>query len=133
MNHPSSTPRMFALVISEWLLVLPAAVFFAAAALRLLQPPQYEPARTSWLIFEWTTAHISRAGAAALFLGLPGVVVLAGCLALLRRWRQDNALRQDVAAMLAGLRRYAVIALMTMATLLAGSILTVSVVHIIMD
>lgn len=85
--------RVFA--ISEWLMVLPASVLLAAAALRLLQPRQYEPARTSWIILEWTVTHVSRLGAAILFIGMPGIVVTAGCAALLRNWRQDQALRHD--------------------------------------
>jgi hypothetical protein len=122
---------MFA--VSEWLLVLPATVFLAAAALRLMQPPQYEPARTSWLIFEWTTVHISRAGAAFLFLGLPGLVVILGCTALLRIWGENETLRQDVMSALAVLRRHAVIAFMAMATLLAFAMATIAAVHVIAD
>jgi len=84
------------LAISEWVMVTPATVFLAVAALRLLQPRQYQPARTSWVIFEWTTTHISRLGAAMLFLAMPGLVVVAGCSALLRMWREDQALRHDI-------------------------------------
>jgi len=76
--------RLRAIAIREWLMVLPATVLLAAAALRTFQPRQYEPARTSWIIFEWTMTHISRLGAAILFIGMPGVVVAAGCAALLR-------------------------------------------------
>jgi hypothetical protein len=119
--------------VSEWLLVLPAAVFLAAAALRLLQPPQYEPARTSWLIFEWTRVHISRAGAALLFLGLPGLVVILGCTGMLRIWGENETLRQDVTLALASLRRHAAFGLMVMATLVAFAIVSFSVVHVIMD
>jgi hypothetical protein len=50
-----------ALAVSEWLLVFPAAVLLAAAVLRQLQPPQNEPARTIWLIFDWTTASVDLA------------------------------------------------------------------------
>ena len=78
MNHPASSPKLSALAVSEWLLVLPAALLLAAAALRQLQPRQFEPARTSWAIFEWTTKHISQAGAAWLFLILPAVALAAG-------------------------------------------------------
>lgn len=62
--------RLAVLAIGEWLLVLPAAVFLASVALHLLlQPRQYQPAHASWIIFEWTTTHISRLGAAMLFNG----------------------------------------------------------------
>ena len=36
MYHPASSPKLSALAVSEWLLVLPAALLLAAAALRQL-------------------------------------------------------------------------------------------------
>jgi hypothetical protein len=131
MKHSTSRPTLVTFAVSEWLLVLPAVLFLTAAALRLLQPPQYEPARTSWLIFEWATAHISRTGAALLFLGLPGIAVVAGCAALLLVWRRSEALRQDTVAVLASLRRHLAIAILGSGTLLAGAILATVLVHII--
>jgi hypothetical protein len=93
MSKPFQLPNF---AISEWLLVLPATVFLAAASLRLLRPRQYQPARAGWIIFEWSTTHISHLGAAVLFLGMPALVLVAGCGALLRMWRGDQALRHDV-------------------------------------
>jgi hypothetical protein len=119
--------------ICEWLLVLPATLFLAAAALRILQPRQYEPARTSWFIFEWTATHVSRLGAAILFIGMPGVVVVAGFATLLGNWRPDPALLHDVAMTLAIVRRHLTIGLLTAAVLLAGTILTAVAVHAITD
>jgi hypothetical protein len=114
-------------------MVLPATVFLAAAVLRVLQPQQYEPARTSTILFEWTVSHVSRFGAAIVFLGMPGVVVLTGCVALLGEWRKDARLRQDAAMTLAILRRHLGIVLSTFAVLLAGTILTAVAVHIVTD
>ncbi len=89
--------RLFILAVGEWVMVLPACAFLTAAAFRLLQPRQYEPAHTSWIIFAWATAHISRLGAAMLFVGLPCIVAVAGCAALRRVWREDQnvARRRD--------------------------------------
>ena len=129
----SGSFRLPIVAICEWLLVLPATVFLATAALRMLQPRQYEPARTSWIIFEWTATHVSRLGAAILFIAMPGVVVVAGFATLLRNWRQDPALRHDVAMTLAIVRRHLVIGLLTAAVLLAGTILTAVAVHAITD
>ncbi len=129
----SNAFRWALLAIGEWLLVLPAAVLLAAAALRSLQPPQHEPARTSWIISEWTAAHVSRLGAALLFLGMPGIVAVVGCAALLRIWSTDQALRQDALAALATFRRRLAVIFLTAATLLAGAVLTFVVVHIITD
>ena len=133
MKNPASQLRLFAVAASEWLLVLPATLFLAAAALRLLQPRQYEPARTSWTIFDWTTTHISNAGAALLFVGLPAIAVIAGFAALLMIWRRSGTLRQDVIAALTSLRRNLAIVLLGTGTLLAGAILAAVLVHIITD
>jgi hypothetical protein len=125
--------RLSAFAIGEWLLVLPATVFLAAAALRLLQPRQYEPARTSWIIFDWTTTHISPLGAALLFIGLPGLLVLVGAITLLRIWRTDQTLRQDAALTLTIFRRHLAIVLFTAVTLLAAAIFTFAVAHLVTD
>jgi hypothetical protein len=132
-NRLSGPSRPSVVAIFEWLMVLPATVFLAAAALRMLQPRQYEPARTSWIIFEWTATHVSRFGAAILFVGMPGAVVIAGCATLLRNWRQDPALRQDVAITLDIARRQLASGLLTAAVLLAGAILMVVGVHLVTD
>ncbi len=119
--------------VFEWLMVLPASVFLSAATFRGLQPVQYEPARTCAALVEWTVKHVSRFGAAILFLGMPGVVILAGCATLLRIWREDATLRQDSAMTFAILRRHLIIVLSTAAVLLAGTILTAVAVHNITD
>ena len=133
MNQPISSPRLFAAAVSEWLLVLPAAVFLAAAALRQLQPRQFEPARISWMLFEWAMTHVTRAGAGVLFLVLPAIAVVGGCAALLMLWRKSETLRQDFAESLASLRRHFAIAVLGTGTLLAGVILVGVLAHIITD
>jgi hypothetical protein len=125
--------RLPIVAIGEWLMVLPATVFLAIAALRLLQPRQYEPAHTSWIIFEWTTAHISHLGAAMLFLGMPGVVVIVGCATILRIWHEDQALRHDAIIGFTILRRHLETGLLTTATLLGAAILTLAVTHLVTD
>jgi hypothetical protein len=117
----------------EWLMVLPAAVFLFAAAFRGLQPVQYEPARTCAAIVAWTVAHVSKLGAAILFLGMPGAVVLAGCATLLGKWRKDSRLRQDSAMTFAILCRHFWVGLLTAAVLLAGAVLAAVAVHNITD
>jgi hypothetical protein len=117
----------------EWLMVLPASVFLAAAAFRGLQPVQYEPARTCAALVAWTVTHVSRFGATILFLGMPGLVALAGGGTLLRIWRKDAALREDSATTMAILRRHFVVGVLTAAVVLAGAILAMVVVHNITD
>jgi hypothetical protein len=125
--------RLPVIATGQWLMVLPAAVFLTAAALRLLQPRQFEPARTSWIIFQWASAHISRLGAATLFIGMPGLVVIVGCAKLLQRWREDQALRHDAILGLTIVRRHLAIGLLTAATLLATAILTLALAHLVTD
>jgi hypothetical protein len=129
----SKSRRLPVIAIAEWLMVLPAAVFLTAAAARLLQPRQFEPARTSWVILEWVSTHISRLGAATIFTGMPGLVVMVGCAKLLQGWREDQALRQDAVLGLTIVRRHFAIGLLTAATLLATAILTLVVAHIVTD
>jgi hypothetical protein len=125
--------RLSVLVIYAWLMVLPPALFLAAATLRMLQPRQYEPARTSWIIFDWTATHISRLGAAILFVGLPGIVIVTGCAALLQNWEQDQILRHDVRVAIESLRRHSLLGVLTAAVLFAGTILTVVISHLATD
>lgn len=125
--------RLPVVALSEWLMVAPATVFLAAAALRLLQPPSYEPARTGWIILPWTTTHISRFGAGILLIVLPGLACVMGCAALLRAWRRDEGFRHDATAVFEALWRQGVLATLTTATLLAGAILVLVVAHGITD
>lgn len=129
----SKSPRLPLLAAAEWLLVLPPSIFLAAAVLRLLQPPQYEPARTSVLIFDWTTTHISRVGAATLFLALPAVVIIAGCAIFYRLWRANSSLREDITLGFSILRRNVAVGIFLSGVLLAAAILAFSVLHIITD
>ena len=133
MNSSANRFTLLTLALSEWLLVLPAAVLLLAAALRLLAPRQFEPARTGWVIFEWATTHISHSQAGLLFIGLPGVAVVAGSVALWLAWRHKEALRQDVAAALESLRRHFAVAILGTATLVAAAILAAVVAHLITD
>ena len=130
---PAKQSRVPFVAVSEWVMILPAAVFLVAAALRELQPRQYEPARTSWLIFSWTVEYISRFGAAVLFLGLPCLALTVGCGLLIQKWHRDEVFRQDVLAAFSALRRHTAIAFVTVATALAAAIFLFTVVHIFTD
>ena len=132
MRSAKRLPLSF-LALSEWVMVLPATIFLAAAALRQLQPRQYEPARTSWLIFDWTMQHISRLGAGILFIGLPAIALMIGCGLLAQKWHADETFRHDVIAAFSALRRNITIAVVTAATALAAAIFLFAVVHIFTD
>ncbi len=126
------TQRQYIVAAGEWLLVLPATVLLGGAALRTMGGRGLV-FRTGELIFEWSTTHVSRFGAAILFLGLPAAVVAMGGVIVSRIWREDQVLRQDAMATLAILRRHLAAGLVTVATLLAGAILTAAVAHVITD
>lgn len=129
----SKSLRLPVFALGEWLLILPATLFLAAAALRLLQPRQYEPARTSWLIFDWAMAHMTQLNAAILLLALPALVVIAGCVVLRRAWRNDESVRADVLLWFSVLRRRLAVALLASATLAAAAVLVLAVSRLFVD
>ena len=133
MDHPASSSKLSVLAISEWLLVLPATLLLTAGVLRQLQSRQFEPARTSWAIFEWTTTHVSQAGAAWLFLALPALALVAGCVGLMLAWHKSETLRQDTISVISSLRRNLPVAILGTGTLLAVAILAAAFIHIITD
>jgi hypothetical protein len=112
---------------------LPAGVFLTAAVLRALQPPEYEPAHTSMAIVNWTVKHVSRQGAGVLFMLLPGIVALAGCMILFFVWRADQMLRRDAAAAMTALWRHRIAVLMGGAVVAAVGIMALVVGHSIAD
>jgi hypothetical protein len=128
-----SSKKLFALGISECLMVMPALFVIGVAMLRLMQPREYEPARTSWLIFEWMRTHLSRADAAGVFLVLPAIAFAAGAWALLRNWRENERFRQDVLAAVAGFSRNLHMLILAAGTVAGAAILAVAVVHMITD
>jgi hypothetical protein len=79
------------------LLVLPALVLLASAAVRLMQPVQYQPAHAADAIFNWfATFH---AGPLVLVVA-PILALVLGLLALWRRLADDGDLRKDVGTFL---------------------------------
>lgn len=120
------------LAFGECLLILPASMFLAVALLRGLQTPQREPARVSWIIFNWAVAHISHVAAALIFLILPAVVLLAGIMALIWAWQGNGSLRQDVFGAMTILKRNFAACVLAAATALGGLILAAVIVHLIL-
>jgi hypothetical protein len=121
--------RLPIVAFGEWFMVLHVTVFLAVAAMRIIQPRQYEPTHTSGIIFEWATTHVSRFGTAMLFLAMPGLGVIASSVTQRRIWRQDKALRHNRFQGLTIFRRDLMIALLATATLLGAAILTSAVAH----
>jgi hypothetical protein len=113
-------------------MVLPATVLLLAGALRLMQPRAFEPAHTSWILYEWTQ-HMPHLWAGILFIGIPAFVAFAGLLKLFRTWREDHELRREVIVGIEILRHLAGILLLGAATLLSGAILILVLGHILTD
>jgi hypothetical protein len=88
-RSPSRSFRVPLIALSGWMLVLPAIVFLSAVALRLAGGRGLL-ARTAWVVFEWTASHVTRLGAALLFVGLPGLVVILGGITLVHIWRAGS-------------------------------------------
>jgi hypothetical protein len=133
LMQTSKPSRMPLAAIGEWIMVLPATIFLAAAVLRQLQPRQYELSHICWLIFDWTTQHVSRLGAGILFLGLPALALMVGCGLLAQKWHRDERFREDVIAAFLALRRHVTIAFVAVATALAAAIFLFALVHIFTD
>lgn len=117
--------------IGEWLMILPATILLAAAVLREMQPARFEPAHTSWIIFQWTVAHVSHFDAAVIFLALPASVALGGLVALLWGWSESESLRRDLGEAFGILRRNLATGAIATATFLGGAILAAVIVHLI--
>ncbi len=94
--HPALAPTAF-------VLVLPAALFFAAAALRQLQPVQHQPAAVADTYLR-LFVHMSRGVRLAVLLFGPAAgFVLAGVDQYLR-WRRDPSWRSAVLGLAAACR-----------------------------
>jgi hypothetical protein len=124
--------RLLPVTLSEVFFVFPAALFFAAAFLRVLQPAGHEPARTGGQVFDWFS-ETGRLGGATMLLVMPALVLVIGTIILIRAWRSDAELRTSTKAVRKALGRYLNVYLLAATTALAGGILFFVVSHIITD
>jgi hypothetical protein len=128
-----STKPLLPLVITECLMVLPATFALSVAALRSLQPQQYEPARSARIISEWITGHLTKAHAATMFLLFPAIAIAVGTAALLRSWHEDELLRGDAIAFWAVVRRNLYFLILIAGAFAGAFILMAAVIHMITD
>lgn len=125
--------QLYLFAVTECLLVFPSAFVIAVAALRGMQPGQNEPARTSGIIFEWMTAHLTRADGAIVFLLFPAVALALGIHALWDSWTRNELFRWDAIAFGAVLRRNMHFLILTGGALAGAAIFMAALVHIITD
>jgi hypothetical protein len=104
MNGHSIERRRLGLAVVSLLVAAPAAIFFAAAFGRLLQPTEHEPAGTLEAIFE-AFAGLSPVVLAGLVVAGPLLALAIGGYLVVAEWRADPALRADVAVLAAATAR----------------------------
>jgi hypothetical protein len=121
-----------AIATTEWLLVFPGALFMTALVARNLQPPQYEPAHTALQLVDWFSAR-PHLGLDLFLVAMPFAAFVVGCATLLHGWNGDAEFRQATRATLAAARAYLATLLTAAATLTAGAILAIVVLHVITD
>lgn len=114
----------------ELLLIFPAVLFMTALFARNIQPQQFEPAHTAQRIVDWYAAR-THIGLWLLLIAFPLTVLLTGCFALVRNWRNDAGLREAARSALSAVRSHFAQFLVGVATLTAGGILAIVAIHLI--
>ena len=112
-------------------LIFPAVLFMTSLILRQLQPQQYEPAHCAQQVVLWYAARMWSLW--ILLLALPITVLVAGCATLLRNWKRDAALPSAARQLLAVIRAQFAMLVVAAATLTAGGILAIVVLHMLTD
>lgn len=123
-----TTQRLVA--ATELLLILPASLFMTALFVRNLQPEQYQPAHTAARIVA-LYASSTHVGLWLLLIALPLLVLVVGCVDLLRAWRADPALRQAARQASTALCAHLATFLIAAATVAAAAILAIVALHLI--
>ncbi len=116
----------------ELLLIFPAALFMTALFSRSIQPQQYEPAHTAQQIVTWYAAR-PHLGLWTLLIALPLMVFSTGAVSLFRNWAKDAELRRATQQTFAAVRAHLATLIVAAATLAAGGILSIVVLHMLTD
>ena len=117
---------------AELLLIFPAALFMTALFVRNLQPLQYEPAHTAQQIVNWYAAR-PRVGLWIFLIGLPLAVLVTGCATLLKRWSEEEELRQAARQTVTVLASHWTTLAVFGSTLVSGGILAIVALHLLSD
>jgi hypothetical protein len=113
----------------QLVLLFPAALFMTALVLRSLQPLRYEPAHSAQRVVMWYAGRMWSLW--ILLLALPITVLVTGGATLLRSWKRDAALPNAARQLLALIRAQFAMLLVAAATLTAGGILLIVVLHML--
>jgi hypothetical protein len=125
--------RLSIITVTEWVLMLPAALVLSAAMVRLMGGRGIV-FRVAQSFFDWSAANLHRPiDSAVMFLAMPLIVLILGAGTLIARWRTDSTLRSDVTVAASIMRRNAIIGLLMGATCVGAAIFGVAVLHVITD
>jgi hypothetical protein len=116
-------------VALQGLLISPAVLFMGALLARNLPLPQYELARNAQRIVMWYSARQWTLW--MLLVVLPLAVLVAGCLTLLSSGNDALERPQATRQTLAAIRSHVATLFVATATLMAGGVLAIVVVHIL--
>lgn len=122
-----------AFVVTECLLLCPAAFFILVTTLHSMHPREYELAHSTEFIFDWMKSHLTRTHAAIMFIIFPAVAFALGITTLLRSWQQDELFRWDARAFAAVVRRNWHFIIVSAGAAIGVAILTAAVAHMITD
>jgi hypothetical protein len=124
--------RLLLAVLAGWALILPATALLGMNMVRL-SGGRGIVFQLAAAFLQRTAARIPVAGAAIIFLALPAGAILVGATTLIRHWRTDVTLRDDVLTAFQLLRRNVAITMLAVGTLLGGTLFAAVVVHIFTD
>jgi hypothetical protein len=116
---------------TQLVLLIPAALFMLALVARTLGPLQLEPAQTAQQIVMWYAGRMWTLW--VLLLALPMAALVSGCAALLWTWKDGTEARQSARQAPEGMRLRGATLIIAAATLAAGVMLAVVVVHMLMN
>jgi hypothetical protein len=121
--------RTRVIAVMELVLIFPAVLFMTALVLRNLQPLQYEPARSAQQLVMWYAGRMWTLW--FLLLGLPLIVLVTGCVELLRSYNREIVLPLTSQKSLAMVRAHLSSLFIAATTLTAGVILAIVVLHVL--
>jgi hypothetical protein len=117
---------MYAIAVTEWVLVFPAALFMTAVFVQ----SGFERAETARRLVGWFSTHVFL-GLYIFLIAMPLAALVIGAAALLGRMRKDAELRQAVVKTLAMARAHAWALITAGAAVMAAGILTIVAIHMI--
>lgn len=116
----------------EAVFIVPAALFMTALFVRNLQPQQYEPAHSAQRVVDWFAAR-TYLGLWVFLIGLPLVVLAAGCVSLMSSWRSDPGVRAAARECAVAVWRHLAVVVVALATGTSAVILSIVALHLLTD